>query len=146
MTKFFMILLASVALIGVWAGCGGGESKEDISTKAAEEWVDSSIELVSAAAVELVIADRPALTQLAGGMIADQIRDNLFWTYSVPKEESEDRYSVTATAVAELEIDLPLLGKRAYSVSLPFDLEIDTDASAVSDWSIDFDSAKAEEK
>ncbi len=146
MARVGMVLVASLVLMGMWAGCGGGESKEDIATGVAREWVDSSIDLISDAVVELVIADRPALTQLVGGVIADQVRDNLSWTYSVPKEVGEDRYMVTATAAASLEIDLPLVGERAYSASVPFDLEIDVDAQAVLDWSVDFDSAKVEEK
>ncbi len=146
MARVGMILVTSLLLIGMWAGCGGGENKEDIATKVAREWVVSSIDLVSDAVVELVIADRPALTQLVGGVIADQVRDNLSWTYSVPRELGGDRYMVTATAAAGLEIDLPVLGEKAYSASVPFDLEIDTDAEAVLDWSVDFGSARVEER
>ena len=146
MTKITVLLLTSMALVGLWAGCGGGESKEDIATGVAREWVNTSTGLVSEATVELIVGEKPALTQLAGGIIADQIRENLSWTYSVPKEESEDRYSVTATAVADLKIGIPLLGEKAYSVSAPFNLEIDTDARAVSDWSLDLLSARVEER
>ena len=46
---------------------------------------------------------------------------------------------------AGLEIDLPLVGEKAYSASVPFDLEIDVNARTVLDWSVDFDSAKVEE-
>ncbi len=146
MTKIAALLLTSITLVGLWAGCGGGESKEDIATAVAKEWVNTSIDLVSDATVELVVGENPALTQLAGGVIADQIRENLSWTYSGPKEESEDRYSVTATAVADLKIGLPLLGEKEYSVSAPFNLEIDTAARTVSEWSLDLPSARVEER
>ena len=146
MTRIYMVLVASLILTGVWAGCGDGKSKEDIAVGVAREWVESSVELVSDFAAELIIADRPDLTQLAGAVIADQVRDRLSWTYSVPKAVGEDRYSVIATATADLKIDLPLLGEKAYSVSAPFNLKVDTSARAVSDWSMGFDSAKVEEK
>ena len=146
MTKIAILLLTSMALVGLWAGCGGGESKEDIAAGVAREWADTSIDQVSDDTVKLIIGEKPFLTQLVGGVIADQIRENLSWTYSVPKEEGEDRYSVTATAVADLRIDIPLLGEKAYSVSAPFNLEIDTDARAVSDWSLDLHSARVEER
>jgi len=146
MTKNIALLLMAMALAGLWAGCGGGESKEDIATEVAREWVNASIGLVSQATVELIVGEKPALTQLAGGVIADQIRQNLSWTYSAPKEESEDRYSITATAVADFKIDIPLLGEREYSVSAPFNLEVDTGSRAVSEWSLDLLSARVEER
>ncbi len=146
MTRITALLLTSMALVGLWVGCGGGESREDIATEVARGWVNTSIDQVSDATVELIIGENPSLTQLAGGVIAGEIRDNLSWTYSVPKRESEDRYSVTATAVADLKIDIPLLGDKAYSVSAPFNLEVDTKARTVSDWSLDLLSARVEER
>ena len=146
MRNIIVLLLLSTALAGLWAGCGGGESKEDIATEVAREWVNASIGLVSQATVELIVGEKPALTQLAGGVIANQVRQNLSWTYSAPKEESEDRYSITATAVADLKIDIPLLGEREYSVSAPFNLEVDTGARDVSEWSLDLLSARVEER
>jgi len=147
MTKIIVLLLMAMALAGLWAGCGGGESKEDIATEVAREWVDTSIGLVSEATLELIVGEKPALTQLAGGFIADQVRQNLSWTYSAPKKASEDRYSVTATGVADFKIDiLPFLGEKAYSVSAPFNLDIDTGARTVSDWSLDLLSARVEER
>ena len=146
MRNIIVLLLLSTALAGLWAGCGGGESKEDIATEVAREWVNASIGLVSQATVELIVGEKPALTQLAGGVIANQVRQNLSWTYSAPKEESEDRYSITATAVADLKIDIPLLGEREYSVSAPFNLEVDTGVRAVSEWSLDLLSARVEER
>ena len=146
MTKIIVLLLTAMALAGLWAGCGGGESRENIATGVARDWVNTSIDLVSEATVELIVGEKPALTQLAGGVIADQVRENLSWTYSTPKEEGEDRYSITATAVADLKIDIPLLGEREYSVSAPFNLEIDTRARAVSEWSLELLSARVEER
>ena len=43
MTKIIVLLLTSMALAGLWAGCGGGESKEDIATGVAREWVNTRI-------------------------------------------------------------------------------------------------------
>lgn len=146
MRQISVFLLASMVLVGVMAGCGDRESREDIAARVAREWVNASIGLVAGVTAEMVVGEKPVMTQLAGGVIANQIRDNLSWTYSDPKEEGEDRYSVTATAVTQLEIEMPFLGEKTYAVSAPFNLEIDTDARAVSRWSLDLRSASVEER
>ena len=144
MTRITVLFLTLVAILGLLAACG--DSKADIADEVAREWVDASIDLAANAAAELVIDESPALAQLAGAALAGQIREHLNWSYSTPRKLSEDRYSVIATAEGDLQIDLPLLGDKAYRVSAPFYLDIDTEARTVSNWSIDPLQARVEEQ
>ena len=146
MARVCMVMAASLLLIGAWAGCGDGEDREVIAADVAREWVGSNTKLISDAAVELIVADKPALAHVIGAVVADQARDQLSWTYSVPRKLSEDRYMVVATTAAGVEVNLPTVGKKVYSVSVPFDLEIDTGTRTVLDWSVDFDSARLVER
>ena len=93
----FLILMASVSLA---AGCGSGESQEDIATEVARTWVDKSIDEVSDAVVELVIGKVPVVSQIAGDAIAEQVRDNVVWSYSAPRNPDGN----------------PLLGRRIWAV------------------------------
>ena len=135
-----MMRLATLSLllvICVWSAVGcGGPSKEEIALETAQQWVDASIDQVSEAVVELVAGEYPALAGIAASVVADQVRDNLDWEYSTPRHEAGDQYSLTATASAEFEVNVPLLGTQEYSVSVPFNLTVDTGIRSVVDWSI----------
>ena len=141
-------LILAVTVAGV--SCGGGPDREEIATEVAAEWVQDSIEVVSDVVVELLLAS-PALKDNLGkiprtetplaGLVADQIRDNIAWSYSTPTLEKRALYRVTATAALEIEIDLPIVGAWSYAVTLPFHLLIDTDAQKVQEWTADFDNA-----
>ena len=143
------VLMALIlALVGV--SCGAGEDREEISTEVAAEWVQGNTDTVSEVVVELLLAS-PALKDnlgkiprtetLLAGLVADQIRDNIAWSYSTPTLEKRALYRVTATAALEIEIDLPIVGAWPYAVTLPFHLLIDTDAQKVQEWTADFDNA-----
>ena len=142
--KSSVLILALIASAGLAAGCG--ESREDITTETARAWVDQSIDEVSNTVVELVIGEVPVATQLAGQVLADKIRDNLTWTYYKPRPQDFVRYEITATAAVDFSLDIPLLGERAYVVSLPFNLEVDTDDRTVVSWWPDVLSATVEER
>ena len=143
-----MALMLAVTVAGV--SCGDRRDREEISTEVATEWVQDSIEVVSDVVVELLILS-PALRDTVGkmpdteallaGLVADQIRDNIAWSYSKPALEWQALYRVTATAALEIEIDLPIVGAWPYAVTLPFHLLIDTDAEKVQEWTADFDNA-----
>ena len=141
-----MALMLAVTVTGVY--CVGGKDREEISTEVATEWVQGNIDTVSEVVVELLIV-APALRDTVGkmpdteallaGLVADQIKDNIAWSYSTPTLEKRALYRVTATAA--LEIDLPIVGGWPYAVTLPFHLLIDTDAEKVQEWTADFDNA-----
>ena len=143
-----MALVLAVAVAGI--SCGAEEDREKISTEVATEWSQDSIDTVSEVVVELLLAS-PALkdnlgkiphTQtLLAGLVADQIRDKIAWSYSTPAPDRQALYRVTATAALEIEIDLPIVGAWPYAVTLPFHLLIDTDAEKVKEWTADFDNA-----
>ena len=101
-------LILAVAVTGV--SCGTEEDREKISTEVATEWSQDSIDTVSEVVVELLLAS-PALkdnlgkiphTQtLLAGLVADQIRDKIAWSYSTPAPDRQALYRVTATAAME---------------------------------------------
>ena len=148
MTKSSLQTFALVSLIisctGLLAGCG--EDKKAIAAEAARAWTNNSVNQVSDAVAEVVIGEEPIFTPLASGALAGLIRQNLSWDYSAPERISDDRYSIIATAKADVKIEtLPLVDK-SYVVSLPFNLDIDTDAKSVLRWVPDFRSAKIDER
>lgn len=148
--KRVAILILMLAISGTAVGCG--EDRAEISTTVAMEWSQDSIDTVSEVLVELlmvapVLRDTlekvPTAETLLTGFVADQIRDNIAWHYSVPVPGQQALYRMTATAAIEIEIDLPLLDTFPYAVTLPFHLMVDTDARTVQDWTADFDNAAA---
>ena len=143
-----MTLMLAVTVTGVY--CVGGKDREEISTEVATEWVQGNIDTVSEVVVELLIVSpamrdtlgkMPDTEALLAGLVADQIRDNIAWSYSMPAPERQALYRVTATAALEIEIDLPIVRTWPYAVTLPFHLLIDTDAEKVQEWTADFDNA-----
>ena len=143
MFKIKASFAALAILAGLIAACG--ESEADIAERAAREWVAQSVQDTSNVIAELVGGDVPAASRLAGGLLAGQIRDNVTWTYSTPRQRHEGRYDVTATARVELKLSLPLLGDKAYAVSVAFDLEVDTTDATVVGWSPNLPSATVRE-
>ena len=149
--KSVAVLMALIlAITCTVVSCGGGEDRAEISTEVATEWVQDSLDTVSAALVELLILapalrdtlDKvPAAETLLAELVADQIRDKIAWRYSTPTPERQALYLVTATAAVEFEIDLPIVQAWPYAVTLPFRLLIDTNARTVEDWTADFDNA-----
>ena len=127
-----------------------GEDRAAIATEVANEWVQDGTDTASEVIVELllvapalrdILENVPSAKTLLAGIVADQIRDKIAWTFSTPSPQDDVIYRVTATAAAEFEIDLPLVEAWPYAVTLPFHLLIDTDARTVLDWSADFDNA-----
>ena len=143
-----MALILTVTVAGM--SCGGGRDREEISTEVATEWVQGNVDTVSDVLIELLIlapalrdtvGKMPGAETLLAGLVADQIKDNIAWSYSTPALERQALYRVTATAALEIEIDLPIVGAWPYAVTLPFHLLIDTDAEKVQEWTADFDNA-----
>ena len=142
------VLLLAVAVGGV--SCGGGPDREAIATEVASEWVDDGTEVVSEVVVELLVlapvlrdtlGRMPESRSLVAGLVADQLADNIAWSYSTPAQDRQALYGVTATAALEIEIDLPIVGERPYTVTLPFLLLIDTDGRVVEEWAVDLEGA-----
>lgn len=143
-----MTLVLAVAVFGV--ACGGEPDKEAIATEVAEEWVKDRMGTVSKVVAELLLLSPalkdtvgrlPGAESLVAGLVSKRIGDKVTWSYSAPIPESQTLYRVTATTALEMEIDLPLIGERAFAVTLPFNLLIDTDARAVEEWGVDLANA-----
>ena len=146
MTRIVVLLLTLIAIVSLVMACGSGESQEDIATEAARTWVDNSIEDVSHAVAALVTGNVPIVSQIAGDVLTDQVRDNVAWSYSTPKRVGDGKYEVAATASVTLSVELPILGTKVYVASLPFILDVDTNARTVERWSPDALSATVEEQ
>lgn len=142
--QMFALILLIVSCAGLMAGCG--EDKNAIAAEVARGWTNSSISDISDAVAEMVIDEEPIVARLAAAALAGLIRENLSWDYSEPERISEDRYSVIATATADVKIEIPPLADKLYVVSLPFNLEVDTDARSVLRWVPDLRSAKFDER
>lgn len=138
----FMLLTPAWML----AGCGSEDDGKAVAAEVASAWVNSSIDEVSGAVAELVIGEEPAVAGLAAGALSGLIRDGLSWTYSEPMRLREGRYEVTATAVADITVTIPLLDDRRYVASLPLNLEVDIEARNVASWLPDLDSATVESR
>ncbi len=85
--------------------------------------------------IDLAIGEVPVVSQLAGDVLEEQIRKSVTWTFETPRPGFGHRYDVTAIVSVQLNIDLPLLDEKAYSVSLPVRLDVDTVDKAILDWS-----------
>ena len=144
-SRISALALLVIACAGLLAGCGS-EDKKQIAAEVAAKWTDTSINDASDAVAELIIGEKPIVTQLAGRVLAGRIRENLSWEYSEPERKGEDRYVVIATATADIKVEVPPLIDRRYVASLPFKLDVDTGAKNVSKWVPDFLAAKIEER
>ena len=140
------LLLLLTTFAWTIAACGTGEDEEAVAIEVATNWVDSNISELSEAVADLVLDEEPALASLAAGGLAGLIRENVSWTYSKPVRLRESRYRVTATAVADATIKIPLLDDRRYVATVPFNLEVDTDARDVVSWLPDLGSVSVESK
>ena len=146
MLRVVVSLLVLVVAASLVVGCGGGENKEDFASEVARTWVSDSIDEVIDEVVELVAGETPVVSQIAGGVLSEQIRNNVSWEYSTPEREAEDRYQVIAIASVAVDIDIPILGTKTYAASLPFALDVDTDAETVVRWAPDLLSARVGEE
>ena len=97
--------------------------------------------LVLAPVLRDALGRMPESRSLVAGLVADQLADNIACSYSTPAHDGQALYRVTATASTEIEIDVPGIGVRAYAVTLPFHLLIDTDGRVVGEWPIDLEGA-----
>lgn len=139
------LVLLTIACAGLMAACGG-EDKKAIATEVAKEWTNTTINEVSDTAAELIIGEEPIVAQLAGGALAGLIRENITWEYAEPERKSDDRYAITVTATADVKVEIPLVADKRYVVSVPFNLDVDTDSRAVVSWIPDLRSIKLEER
>ena len=142
-TAMFGLMLA--ACVYVMVACGG-PAQSEIALEVSQEWTTSSVDQATGAVVDMLIDEYPLVAQIATAVVADQIRSNLSWTYGTPEREGSDLYSVRVTAGAGIKIAAPLMGEKAYSMSTPFDLTVNTKTETVEKWSLDLLSVRVEEQ
>ena len=75
------------------------------------------------------------MNRLAGEVLEEETHARAKWSFSTPQPGFGHRYDVTATVSVELTIDLSQSDEKAYLVSLPVHLDVDTVDKAILDWS-----------
>ena len=145
MMRIAMLGMMLAACVYGMVACSG-PSESEIALEVAQEWTITSIDQATGAVVDLLIDEHPWVAQIATVVVADQIRSNLSWTYGTPVQEGSDRYSVRVTAGADIKVAVPFLDDKAYSVSAPFDLMVNTETRTVVNWSPDPLSVRIEEQ
>ena len=135
------VVIVGIAVAGVFYMLQMQQSQEEIAEAVAREWVNSSIDNISELTMGYLVGNIPVITQAGGDWLADNIRENVTWTYSEPNCRQEGRCDVTATAKADLNINIPLVMNDTASVVMPFRLDINTDEKRVANWDPDIGSA-----
>ena len=140
-------LLFVCLIIGIMSvGCGDSEANRQArALEAASAWADENTDLVVGETVDLITSAVPGASLLSD-LIAEQIVDQLSWEFSAPALASESVYRIRATVSVRVNLDLPVVGEKAYRASLPFDLEVDTDTGEVAKWSVGFDDVRVGEE
>ena len=134
-------ILIGVAAVGVFFLLQERVSEEEIAAEVAREWSSSSIDEASEVVMGLLVGNIPIVTQIGGGALADRIRQEVRWSYSTPKCGDGGNCEVTATAAADLDINVPLVLNDTATIRMPFLLDIDTGEERVTGWNADLGSA-----
>ncbi|MYD51452.1 MAG: hypothetical protein F4W93_08210 [Dehalococcoidia bacterium] len=118
---------------------------EDIVSEVIKGWADANADVIVAQITERISLEVPLTGRLADTVLRTQVEDNLALVFSVPRRIGEGLYRLTVTTETVLEFDLPLIGKKAYIVSLPFNVDIDVESRTVEGWEADVSSTKVKE-
>ncbi len=108
-------------------------------------WVDDNKDLIIAELLGVFAVEVPLADQLEDAVLRGKATENLDLVFDVPSRIGEGFYRLPVKAETDLEFDLPLVGTRAYAVALPFNVDVDIESRAVTDWSFDASSATVEE-
>ena len=65
-----------------------------------------------------------------------QVRENLEWSVTLPTRLGPDLWRVTVKATTEFEVDPPVLKPIPFILTVPVDLDINTDSKEVEDWTV----------
>ena len=137
-------IVAVVSLTCILA-CGDSESEEKArALRAAQSWAERNTQTVVSEVVAFIASGIPGAS-LLDDVIAEQVVKLLTWEFSDPVKTGEGDYAVLATVSTSVELDLPVVGKKGYKASLPFNLRVDTDAGEVTGWSPDISQADVSE-
>ena len=149
--KWITLLCSLAVVLVVAAGCSSPQeatpplksTPEEVPLSeiesAVQDWVVSNVDEVSEQIGSLVTGDLP----LARDIVAKAIKTGLLsWLeFSIEYEESlkgTDRYSARVRLEFPLEVEIPLVGKKGYRVSVSYDIIVED--GKVTDSDIDLDS------
>ena len=131
MPKIATTLLIVLVAAGLAAACSS-PSYDQKALEIAEQWSKTSVDAISDEVANLLVDDSPTLANLGGSLWSDQIQERINWDYSAPSCNSDGECTLTATARTDIEISVPLVIDKSWTVSLPFDLDIDAKAAVQS--------------
>ena len=134
-------VLIGVAAVGIFFLLQERMSDEEIAAEVAREWSGSSIDEASEVVMGLLVGNIPVVTQIGGAALADRIRQEVRWSYSTPECGDGGHCEVTATAAADVDINVPLVLNDTASIRMPFLLDIDTGEERVTGWNAELGSA-----
>ena len=145
-TKLFIAVAAAFMAVGILA-VGAfwflqqPRSDEEIAAQVAREWTESSIDDISEMVMGLIVGNAPIVADLGANVLAERIRERVSWSYSDPNCPREGQCTMTATANASFEINIPFVLDETVTAKMPLDLYIDTDERQVANWNVDIRSA-----
>ena len=118
-----MLILGIVGGVAYWFYFMSPKTDEEIATRVAHKWTSDSIDEVAGQAMRAVTG-----ITFGSDFVADQIREQVTWSYSEPDCPRDGRCDIVATAQAS----------SPFSISIPVLLDIDTGAERVDNWEIQF--------
>ena len=134
-------VLVGVAAVGAFFLLQERVTEEETAAEVAREWSSSSIDEASEVVMGLLVGNLPVVAQIGGAALADKIRQEVRWSYSTPECGDGGHCEVTATAAANLDINVPLVLNETATIRMPFLLDIDTGEERVTVWNADLGSA-----
>ncbi|MCE2405210.1 MAG: hypothetical protein J4F43_08640 [Dehalococcoidia bacterium] len=134
-----------VAVLALGIACSASSTPEEIATDAAREWTDESVDDVADNLAEFVLGEVPLLSPLGGELVEIFLDRSIDWTYGSPRQYGNALYDVVTTASVDFEVDIPIVGAKSYTISLPFTIRVNTDRMSVVDADADFLGARVNE-
>ena len=125
-----IILVSTIAFL--LSGCTQVDESDPL--KLSERWVKKNVSQISREIAGFVLADVPLGGRIGGAILEKQINDKLSWSYSEPAKRSENRYMVLANAEVDVTIGIPIVGDKLFTVTLDFELDVDTEVGDVVGW------------
>jgi hypothetical protein len=123
-------LIVVLGLVLLTSACSSQEP-EQIAEALARDWAKERAGDISREIATAAVGEIPIATSIVASVVAGQINDTIQWDFASPVKNSDARYEVTATASISFTVPIPILGDKAYSGSVNYELDIDTEKKEV---------------
>ena len=136
----------ALLVLGLITLTGCGPNSEAVALEVAQDWASDSVTSAASNISDALLQDQPILEAIAASVVEDQIRSNVSWNFSSPRQLNGSRYEVMATANSSVTISIPILGDKTFDISGSFVLEIDTEREQVQSSRLDVSSLSIQER